>query len=379
MNSFINEFKTKYLILKNILKIYNKKIKFIFYSENKTYQKYSYSIIELLADKYPNQIYYVSSDINDQIKSLKVHNLFLGTGILMNFFFLIVKAENFFLTLTDLNNHAIKKTKNIDKYIYYFHAPVSTFKNYTKSAFDNYDIILCNGKYHVEEIQHREKLKNLKKKKLILTGYFYFDYLLEKLNISNNPDEILVAPSWNYKHKNFINENFLKIIDNLIKKNHNVTFRPHPEHFKRSKKTLNNIKIKFADNKNFKFDEDYENIKSMEKAKCLITDSSGISIEYILLLNRPVLYLEDVEKIHNEDFFDFKNFVSIDQKIKNNFGLIFYEKDIYKIDLLINESIINFKSKTLLLNQFIEENFFNFGKTKKGLKTILENQILNNG
>ena len=41
----------------------------------------------------------------------------------MNIFFLIIRAQNMFLTLTDLDNHAVKKTKNVDKYIYYFHAP----------------------------------------------------------------------------------------------------------------------------------------------------------------------------------------------------------------------------------------------------------------
>ena len=112
----------------------------------------------------------------------------------MRFFFLIIKADFFFLTLTDLDNHFIKKTKNIKKYIYYFHAPVSTFKNYTETAFDNYDIILCNGKFHVQEIRKREELKNLPAKKLINTGYFYFDYLSEKISKAQNPNDILLAP-----------------------------------------------------------------------------------------------------------------------------------------------------------------------------------------
>ena len=45
----------------------------------------------------------------------------------------------------------------------------------------------------------------------------------------------------------------------------------------------------------------------MERSKCLITDASGISIEYLLLnLKRPVLYLNSKDKIHNERFDDFK-------------------------------------------------------------------------
>ena len=31
------------------------------------------------------------------------------------FFFLIIRAQKLFLTLTDLDNHVVKKTKNVDK------------------------------------------------------------------------------------------------------------------------------------------------------------------------------------------------------------------------------------------------------------------------
>ena len=203
MKSFINCLKRKFLIFRNIFQHSNSKIKFLFYSENKNYQKYSYNIIDVLAKKFPHQVLYVSSDIEDKIDKLKVKNLYIGNGLLMKFFFLIIKADYFFLTLTDLNNHALKKTKNIGKYVYYFHAPVSTFKNYTKTAFDNYDIILCNGNYHFEEIRKREEIKNLPKKELLKSGYFYFDYLLEKISSNKEPKDILIAPSWNYNQKNF--------------------------------------------------------------------------------------------------------------------------------------------------------------------------------
>ena len=125
------------------------------------------------------------------------------------------------LTLTDLGNHFIKKTKNIEKYIYYFHSPISTIKSYTPKAFDNFDIIMCNGKFQIKEIEIRQNIKNLSKKKLIPTGYFYFDYLMENSKNDIQCEEILIAPSWNKNEKNFINENFLDLIDTLLKKNFN--------------------------------------------------------------------------------------------------------------------------------------------------------------
>ena len=111
MIHFIKKIKSDYSIFRNILKLTDKKIPVIFYSEGRFYQKFSYSLVDLLAKKYPNQVYYVSSDVNDRLEDLKVNNLFIGKGILMNIFFSIVKAKFFFLTLTDLNNHSIKKIK----------------------------------------------------------------------------------------------------------------------------------------------------------------------------------------------------------------------------------------------------------------------------
>ena len=377
MKLFLKNLKSKYLILKNILNNANQKNKFLFYSENKSYQKYTYNIISVLAEKYPNEILYVTSDEKDIMRDLKVKNLFVGNGFLMKLFFQIIKAEYFFLTLTDLDNHSLKKTKNIGKYIYFFHAPVSTFKNYTNSAFDNYDIILCNGEHHLEEIRKREELKNLPKKRLIKAGYFYFDYILERISHNHQPEKILIAPSWNYHHPNFINENFIKIINKLIQKKKDVIFRPHPEHYKRSTKILDLIKNQFGNSENFYFDQSNENLESMETAKCLITDASGISIEYLLLLKRPVLYLSDKDKIHNKDFLDFKDLKSIDIVTKDKFGYNFFEKDIANLDLIIDETIKKFEAKIPLLDNFINDNFFNFGSTKKEFDLIIENQIIN--
>ena len=258
----------------------------------------------------------------------------------MQYFFSFINTENLFLTLTDLNNHSIKKTKNVKNYIYYFHSPVSTTKVYTKGAFDYYDTILCIGPYQIEEIQLRENLKSLNKKKLIKTGYFYFDYLRNNISLDNKFDEILIAPSWNYNETHFINENFEKIISFLLKKNFKVRFRPHPEHFKRSKIILDKIKINLNNN-NFIFDVETENKVSMENAKCLITDNSGIAIEYTLIFKRPVLYLIENEKLHNKDLNDYKNLVNLEDSIKKLFGCKFKVTDIQNLDKLINNSVFN--------------------------------------
>ena len=139
-----------------------------------------------------------------------------------------------------------------------------------------------------KRIKKREELKNFQKK-IIQTGYFYFDTLKNSLNTKNYSDEILVAPSWNYNEKYFINEDFYIIIDNLIK----IILMLYLDLIQNISKGQKILLIKLEKILLVKihfFDKESENIKSMEKAKLLITDNSGIAIEYCLILKKPVYY-----------------------------------------------------------------------------------------
>ena len=372
IKKLITKIKDFFLIIKNIEQINKDKPKIIFFSENKAYLKFAYVLIEVLDKKYPNQIYYVSSDVNDRVDNLNVKNIYIGKGALMQYFFLTVKGENMFLTLTDLDNTIVKRNKFIKNYIYFFHGAVSTTKVYTSTAFDNYDTILCNGDYQVNEIQLREDLQNLKKKKLIKSGYPYFDYLNSKLNKNDVNDEILIAPSWNKNKKNFINENFEKIIDKTLKSGFKVRFRPHPENLKRSQMFLNSIKKKFI-SEFFIFDDEPENYKAFEKAKCLITDNSGISIEFLLLMRRPIIYFDDFDKIHNNQAENFKNLETIDDRIKFRFGSFFKENEIDDLKNIIEQSILSFKENNEEIDKFTDTNFFNFKKTSNFIDNNLAN------
>lgn len=371
--NFYKELKYLFSSLNIIIDTKNVSPKNIIFSESRAYQKFTKPILEIILSKNSDVIYYLSIDIEDKIKNERVRNYYISP-LLINYIFKNLIAKNLFLTVTDLGNNLLKKTKNIDNYIYYFHSPVSTTKNYTSKAFDNYDTIMCIGQFQIDEIRARESLNKLRKKKLIPTGYFYFDYLIKKMDYSDTSNQILVAPSWNKNIQNYLNENFIELIDTLLKKQFKVIFRPHPEHFKRSKKILDFITKKFSSNL-FSLDTNIDNVQSMQKAKCLITDSSGISIEYMIVMKRPVLYLNENDKIHNSEYTKYSNFETIDHKIKKNFGFLFYKEDFDNIDIIITKSENLFLKKIPELKNFINDNYFHFGNTTKFLSSYLKNII----
>ena len=96
-------------ILYNILRlIFSKKFDFIFFSEEKSYQKYYILLIEkLLTKKF--SIAYLSSDKNDFVNLKNVKNYYIGVGLVRMFIFLIIRSKFLFLTLPDLGHHEIKK------------------------------------------------------------------------------------------------------------------------------------------------------------------------------------------------------------------------------------------------------------------------------
>lgn len=363
IKSFIEFFR----LYGTITKFTNVNYKIVIYSENKIYQKYSKILLENLIKRFPNQILYASSDKNDFISNDNIKNLYIGKTYSLQYFFSKIKSENLLTTTIDLGNNLLKKTNNIKNYIYFFHSPVSTTKVYTTAAFDNYDTILCIGDFQKDEIQKRENIKKINSKKLIECGYFYFDYLIGKYKDNSINNEILIAPSWNYNEKNFINENFDQIIESLLKKNNIVKFRPHPEHFKRSKNFINYLEKKHS-SKNFILDKDIENFDSMQKAKCLITDNSGIAIEYTLIFKRPVFYYKSLDKIHNKEIENYKDLFNLEDHLKKQFGYTFMDNQIDNLDSFIKSNIIDFNQNHISkINQFVNNTFYNFSKTKEFL------------
>lgn len=363
--------------LKNLINIILKKHKFVFFSENKNYQKYLIDFISALASA-QIEIIYLSSEKKDKINLPNVKNIYVGNGLKRFFYLNLIKSNFFFMTLTDLGNHEIKKTKNIEKYIYIFHAANSVHRAYTSSAFNNYDIILCPGPKYEIEIKKLEKLKNLNKKEIIKSGYFYLDKL-QKFKNKQNSDlkTVLVAPSWNYSDTNFLVNYSDKVIKKLIELNYKVIFRPHPEHFIRNKLFLEMISKKYIKFTNFAIDESENNLDSMLKSKYLITDYSGIAIEFLLGLNKPVIYFDKYPKIHNENYKKIQEY-TIEDDVKNLFGVSVKDPDIENLEkyLIMSEKKINHNLQ--LIENYTKNNFFNLNNSINYTVDLFINRGLTN-
>ena len=238
---------------------------------------------------------------------------------------------------------------------------MSTHKSYTPNAFNNYDAILCNGEYQYNEILELENLNLVKNKILLKTGYLYFDELKKYENYKCD-DQILVAPGWSKSNDDKSLKNYENVIDYLLKNTeYKIVFRPHIEQIKRNKEIIDRIHKNFINYNKFIFDQSKDNLDILKKSKFLITNKSGISIEFTLIFKRPVFYIHQSEKIHNLNFKKI-NQIPLEDQIEDNFGIKLTKYNYSDIlqDLNVIYEKFSFHSKNIDL--FKEKNFYNFGK-----------------
>jgi predicted DNA-binding helix-hairpin-helix protein len=81
--------------LKNLNLFMRKKHKFVFFSENKNYQKYLIDFISALAST-QLEVIYLSSEKNDKIILPNVKNIYIGSGLKRLFYLNLIKSNFFF-------------------------------------------------------------------------------------------------------------------------------------------------------------------------------------------------------------------------------------------------------------------------------------------
>ncbi len=360
------------------INIDNKKKEFVFYSESKFYRDHFIDLILNLKKSGQRNTILIASDKDDIIFFKETLTcLYIKNYFILRIFFKILNCKFMIMTLTDLGIH-FQKSKLCKFYVYFFHAIASTHQIYTNTAFKNYDIILSNGEYQSKELRLTEKKFNFPKKEIVNSGYFFLDNIKKKANLkSKEKRHVLFAPSWNYNKENLFDDFGIDIISKLLSKNFILTLRPHPEHYKRSKNTINKINKLFLNDKNFLLDKSISNLKSLEKAEIIITDNSSIVFEFMLIFKRPIIYIDYKEKIHNIDR-DKIPIMTIDEEFKTLFGNKLNISDLKNLSDLCENLINENNVSSQLVDSFARKYLSNLDHTASFAANYLTNKSKSN-
>lgn len=292
MFSFFTEFKTAQ-------KLASQKFHVIFFAESGYYFQYFRHLYESLLEERGLSIAYITADKTDPVlqdtRVTAVHLKSTLAGI-----FPRLQADVMIMTMPDLQNFIFKKSPGVKKYVYVFHALVSTHQQYRKHAFDHYDTIFCTGRQQENELREAEQRYTLPPKTYVRYGYpllYELKQQVAKKTISEN--KVLIAPSW--YAEGILNTCILELVQELGMEKREIWIRPHPEFIKRNKKVYTQLVAKTKRSPLIRFDTSPSVYTHLRDAGILITDRSGIALEYAFACQRPVLFIDTPRKIQNPD------------------------------------------------------------------------------
>jgi hypothetical protein len=351
----------------------------VFYAENKASMNHFRLLILELTEKMNLQICYVTSIKDDPIfltKNQNIKSFYIGDGSARTKFFLTLKSKIMIMDMPDLNMFHIKRSMTFPvHYVYLFHSMFSIHSYLRKGAIDNYDTIFCVGEHHINEIRETEKVYGLNPKKLIKYGYGRLDTLIhEKKNYSKNHSDIknliLITPS--YGDENLLKICGIELIDILLKSNFKVLLRPHFRTLRDSKKLMNDIKERFEKNPNFILETGVIPSNLFHNALGMISDWSGISLEYAFTFERPVIFIDVPKKNVNLNVKDIM-LDPIEISIRNKIGHVVLPKNLEKIPSIFNNLEKNTENFYEQIKKISSKTVYNIGNSAKiGAKYIQE-------
>lgn len=328
----------------NFSKLKLRSPKIVFYAEDTQSQNFLIDLVRELLIKFEQEICYLTSDRDDSIfaESRKQPNLnvfYVGTGMIRTWAFLNLKADLCIMTMPDLETFHLKRSKTYPvHYVYIFHALVSTHSIYRNGAFDAYDTIFCTGNQQMLEIRETERVYKLPRKNLYKDGYRPLDFLINESKLFKAQEKehlkILIAPTWG--ENNILNHCINELLVNLLNEEYEIYLRPHPMTLRNDYHQIKKIKQSFLRYKNFYLQEDQNNRDILFESDLMITDWSGIGMEYGLGLLKPVLYIDVPKKNLNPEYKKI-DITPIEVTIRNEIGRVIDINDLCSINAIIGE------------------------------------------
>ena len=295
---------------KRFFSINNKHL--VFYSERSGFYRYYKDLIETLLKKTSVRIHYVTNDPKDQIFALaktepRILPYYISVKKMVTLM-MRLECDICVMTTPDLDNYYLKRSlmKKDIEYVFVPHDPSSAHMGFRDHALDHFDTVFMTGPHIKDEVRATEKLYGTKEKTLVEFGYPLMDELVEGVRSlpekKEGPAQILIAPSW--QEDNLLDSCVDDLIRSLYGAGYKVIVRPHPEYAKRWPDKLQLLKERFAaeEGERLVFEYDFSSASSVYSSDLLVTDWSGIGIEFGLATGKPVLFVNTQMKVANPNW-----------------------------------------------------------------------------
>lgn len=365
------------LSVSSFIQLPKAKRRITFYSEGKAYWPHLEGILQEFLALSSIPVCYISSSLDDpglNFQHPHLQHFIIDEGWIRNWFFANIETEIMVMTMPDLDQYQVKRSKFPVHYVYLPHSLVSCHMVYRFRAFDQYDTIFCAGPHHIKELTAMEKRYQLQPKNLVPYGYGRLDAILAKRSQSpptdkNRMPHVLIAPSWG-KH-GIIETLGMPILTHLLEHSFQVTLRPHPQTIKLAKSQIAAIQKKFGNHPLFTLETNVASQESLHRSDIMLSDWSGAALDYAFGLEKPVIFIDVPKKINNPHYPDIE-IIPFEEEIRSQVGEIIAVNELdtlaEKISALLSNPAIKFNFSALR-----EKNVFHVGRSaQQGAQALIE-------
>jgi YidC/Oxa1 family membrane protein insertase len=248
---------------------------------------------------------------------------------------------------------------------------------YRKGAFDHFDSVLCVGPHHTDEIREWEALQGLPAKQLFDHGYAPLDALIEAGCTTSAPPvgddkslNILLAPSWG--SEGLMETRAKEVVRILLDAGHFVRVRPHPRTRQIAGPVLNDLAAMFADLPGFDMNEDTTKNEALLQSHVMISDWSGVAMEFAFGLGRPVLFVDVPRKVNNPDY-SAVTATPLEVSYREEVGAIIAPDRLDELPAALASLLEGAPAVRARITELRERRFFNLGASaKRGAEILAE-------
>ena len=334
INDLISVFKFFYI---------QKKYQRVFFFENSFTENHLAPYLDKSISKKKTLIlskYYPKNSFLDHYVKIIIRNNFL-----LNIVFSFLQIKYCYSTTPELGrSYFVKSPFKKTKYIFIQHSAMGLTAIYNDKAFDNFDLVQTINKFQYNDLIEINRV-NKKKIRPWKSKYIFFNNSFNNEQIKGDKLKVLIAPT----HGTDFYEKALKdIIDNLDDNLYEIELRPHLVSTKKindlSLSIQNKIKINHG---NLDFNSIY----------ILISDWSGIYLEYAYKKKQKPILINTKQKILNKNFSNFEN-NSIDIISRQQIAETIDINEIEKINSYIQKIQKESHNNKNVIENFFKNNFY---------------------
>ena len=371
--------------LQKIQKIHDVNHKIAFYAERASDWNYYSNIVNELINEHNVDIYYITSDSADPLLTNKNKNIFvyyIGYDNIRTVFFQTLQFKVFVTTTPDLGKFNFTRSPYDVHYAYIFSSLVSAHMGFMHDAFDLYDSVLCLGPHQYNELKALERHYGLKQKEIVECGYGHLENIInafdkESKNIKKNQQDlqVVIAPTYGQNSLLEIDNGELcfSLFDILSKANIEVILRPHWMTINNNPSLISKITERQKSCKTFKMEKDLSSIDSLINSDILISDLSGVALEFAFGFLKPVVYIDIPIRSRNAEFSDI-NLPAFELELRSKTGQIISPEKIADIPNII-KNLNNNNSFQKGLIELRDKSVFNLGASGKVGASYLSNLV----